>query len=43
VISAWAAARNTATDLVEVKLHGTGVGARKHKRGAGVVRQADRA
>src|SRR6516164_8252126 len=37
------AARDTATDVVEVKLHGTGVGARKHKRGAGVARGADRA
>jgi len=37
------AARDTATDVVEVKLHGAGVGARKHKRGAGVARRADRA
>src|SRR5579862_819865 len=37
------AARDTATDVVEVKLHGTGVGARKHECGAGVARRADRA
>src|SRR6516164_1824552 len=37
------AARDTAADLIEVKLHGAGVGARKHERGAGVARRADRA
>jgi hypothetical protein len=26
-----------------VKLHGAGVGARKHERGAGIARRADRA
>ena len=35
--------RDTATDLVEVMLHGTGIGARKHQRGAEVACWADRA
>ena len=37
------AARDTAADLIEVKLHGGGVGTRKHERGAGIAGRADRA
>ena len=37
------AARDTAADLIEMKLHGGSVGTRKHERGAGVARGADRA
>ena len=34
---------NTAADLVEVMLHGDGIGARKHERRAGVACRTDRA
>ena len=35
--------RDTAADRLQVMLHGVGIGARKHERGAGVARGADRA
>src|SRR6516165_6569278 len=33
---------DTTANLIQVKLHGAGVGAWKHERGAGVARRADR-
>lgn len=39
-VSAWG---DTPADLLEVKLHGRGIGARKHERGASVARRTNRA
>src|SRR5436190_15862385 len=39
-VSAWG---DTPADLLEVKLHGRGIGARKDERGASVARRTNRA
>src|SRR5215467_5896354 len=42
VSTAWASGGDAPADLVEVMLHGTGIGARKHERSAEVARRTDR-